>query len=196
MMANGTAGMTNPMGTVTAKLSRQEERWLPLWIHSLDTCGVIQKLFEQWLPEHTRQAMQEGITREELLQAVRAAAVMHDIGKVTAGFQSRISSGCSLLRERLAQAGLFCLDEKDTAFLKSKGQLLSHAAAGEALLLRAGCPREFAEVMILFPACAGVILLSAFTCGATTTFPRMRGGDPIALNISNHLLNFSPHARG
>ena len=49
---------------------------------------------------------------------------------------------------------------------------------------------------ILFPACAGVIQRLLGVGDRIGAFPRMRGGDPVA--ISDDVLNgvFSPHARG
>ena len=48
----------------------------------------------------------------------------------------------------------------------------------------------------VFPACAGMSLHEGITANATTSFPRMRGDEPITLEEFARLYAFSPHARG
>ena len=48
----------------------------------------------------------------------------------------------------------------------------------------------------LFPACAGVILIPTKNEAEGISFPRMRGGDPLATDAAPYNPSFSPHVRG
>ena len=48
----------------------------------------------------------------------------------------------------------------------------------------------------LFPAYAGVILVSAACLFCSFTFPRIRGGDPNTAKKYSDMEFFSPHTRG
>ena len=48
----------------------------------------------------------------------------------------------------------------------------------------------------LFPAYAGVIPKAKKNHHQATTFPRIRGGDPIDAGFQQNMSNFSPHTRG
>lgn len=50
--------------------------------------------------------------------------------------------------------------------------------------------------LMLFPACAGVILALETLAAGLKIFPRMCGGDPTLRLEKNNLINFSPHVRG
>lgn len=52
------------------------------------------------------------------------------------------------------------------------------------------------DLFSLFPAYAGVIRLNSDPAEKSTTFPRIRGGDPLFLVCRNDLQTFSPHTRG
>ena len=52
------------------------------------------------------------------------------------------------------------------------------------------------DLFSLFPAYAGVILRTVAAIGNICAFPRIRGGDPMALSWKKHDLPFSPHTRG
>ena len=52
------------------------------------------------------------------------------------------------------------------------------------------------DLFSLFPAYAGVIPdLPSFSWSGFT-FPRIRGGDPLQLSVSQYMTFFSPHTRG
>ena len=55
---------------------------------------------------------------------------------------------------------------------------------------------QFSSSLVLFPACAGVILKSERRINHEKTFPRMRGGDPSVSVNGVSGVRFSPHARG
>ena len=50
--------------------------------------------------------------------------------------------------------------------------------------------------MPVFPACAGVILITNCIKFIVSCFPRMRGGDPFVDLYNEYYGKFSPHARG
>lgn len=114
--------------------------WLPLPIHHSDTAGVARKLAEEWLPHSMPDAcrMEEDAFRCTLI----FLAMVHDIGKMTAAFQFRISRCDPAQRELLAEGG-FPLPPESRLTLNG----FNHAAAGEAILLRLGCGKTAASVI-------------------------------------------------
>ena len=130
---------------LVAKLSPKADSWLPLWVHSLDTCGVAEHLLTEWLPRGAKSALVDNLSDEGLLRLIRLLAVQHDIGKATSLFQTRITSKVPALQTRLKQAGFVLLDEQ--SLLQQENLHFSHAAAGEALLLVAGAPLSFSEII-------------------------------------------------
>ena len=143
--------MESVIGTVpknvrclVAKLNSEEEKWLPLWVHSTDACGVAERLYNDWLPECTRRALAGEMTDEAFRYVIRAAAALHDLGKATALFQTRITEHCPPLQQRLMVEGLGLLTASDQGLLHGE---LAHGAAGEVLLLMSQCPLSFAEVI-------------------------------------------------
>ena len=128
---------------LAAKVDVQEKTWLPLWVHSMDTCIIAEHLLTEWLPDSTCRLLSENLGTDELLYAVRAAAVLHDIGKASISFQSRITHNLVALRTGLNENGLPLLSDDRILHTKS----LHHTAMGEILLLRAGCHLSFAEVI-------------------------------------------------
>lgn len=123
----------NTVLPLVAKLNAEKREWLPLWVHSMDTCSVAKRLLTEWLPRNAREAMAADMDQTQLVQIVQAAAMFHDIGKATAAFQTRITSGCLPLRQQLMSAGIPLLSDHDKALLYSRK--LPHAAAGMALMI-------------------------------------------------------------
>ncbi len=114
--------------------------WLPLWMHSKDTAGIMRLLVEQWIPESVRRFL-----HTQLPNAAAVAAFLgyvHDIGKATAIFQSTITAFLPDINERLQQM---------PSILPSKEYLdrgaTPHARSGEAILLSLGCPCTLASVV-------------------------------------------------
>ena len=56
--------------------------------------------------------------------------------------------------------------------------------------------RKACKKQVLFPACAGVILVQEIYWWSWETFPRMCGGDPRKRMNAGKALGFSPHVRG
>ncbi|WP_165444004.1 CRISPR-associated helicase Cas3' [Lachnoclostridium sp. Marseille-P6806] len=123
-----------------AKSGDGGQSWLPLWMHSRDTAGVMARLWNEWIPEATRQCFsscfQTGDWDAEMRELCRLLGYLHDIGKTTPVFQSRISDALDpQCRERLEDAGIhiprfFQLRDAGNA---------PHAKAGEVILRNKGC---------------------------------------------------------
>ena len=52
------------------------------------------------------------------------------------------------------------------------------------------------QILELFPAYAGVILVQTSGQQTENAFPRIRGGDPMRLSFRIFIFFFSPHTRG
>ena len=132
-------------GCLVAKMDREKDMWLPLWVHSLDTWFVAGKLLDEWMSGNTRRTLEEGFQEDALRNVIATLAVLHDIGKATTLFQARITEHCPLLRDALAKWDLVLPDREETEEMRSRK--FPHAAAGEVLLMMEGCPLTFAEVV-------------------------------------------------
>lgn len=115
-----------------------EELWLPLWMHLRDTAEMMRLLVQRWLPPSVRTAMQ---LEEETLSALAVfLGAVHDIGKASALFQSRILLGLPEARTRLE-----AVCPLPASFLYP-GKT-PHARAGEAILLSLGCSEGLASAV-------------------------------------------------
>ena len=112
-------------------------QWLPLWMHARDTADILCRLVQNWLPASVR--AQIGLAEEQLLQTARFLGFVHDIGKATALFQSRILRAMPQAAERL-DAELPLPD----GFREERAT--PHARASEVILLEQGCPEGLASV--------------------------------------------------
>ena len=142
---NNPAFVPENIRCLVAKADQAGGKWLPLWVHSADTCGIAELLLERWLSAGTCRALGDQLPEGQLSSLIRAAAVLHDIGKATALFQTRISQEEPILQGYLAKEGLSLL--KKTEVSQMQAMKLSHAAAGQALLMMAGAPLPFTEVI-------------------------------------------------
>ena len=124
-----------------AKTDREnEELYLPVWMHALDTAGVMDYLVEKWLSENTVRHLTQSMAghRETLAGLCRLLALINDIGMHTALFQSSI-------RDNIPGYELCPLRREQIAF--RSGYPLSHARAGEAILLKYGFPPSIAAIV-------------------------------------------------
>lgn len=111
--------------------------WLPLWMHERDTAEVLRYLVQQWTPESVRQAI--GLEEDTLTRVAYFLGQVHDLGKATVAFQSRIMPLLPEPKQRLAAyTELFC-PEQDR-------KRSPHALASEAILRELGCPRGIASI--------------------------------------------------
>ncbi len=126
---------------IPGKADSSGSSWLPLWMHSRDTAGIIIRLLNDWLPEHTFNI--SGISIAELQKVCRFLALVHDIGKLTPVFAGKICALFPELRSRLESGGLSVGSPKDY----EDGKTSPHARAGEIVLLSLGCPEGVAAVV-------------------------------------------------
>lgn len=114
-------------------------RWLPFWMHSLDAAGIIEQLAREWLPASTFDYLCAACGAELLIPLLIFIALVHDIGKITLCFQSKINdaAGFSPFAE-------FVTLPKSVSF-KSASET-PHALASEAILLGYDCPPGTASV--------------------------------------------------
>lgn len=123
--------------------------WLPFWAHQADTAGTVRNLILNWLPAHIRNYLDDricgGMEGEEplYLRLSMFLAYVHDIGKATSVFQSKISSLNPELVERLQKCG-FSVPSADQYMTKDN---LKHSYAGESILLKFGCNPSVAAVV-------------------------------------------------
>ena len=109
-------------------------------MHSFDTAGIMEKLAQKRLPESISDYLcAECGGREKLFSTLKFCALVHDIGKVTVVFQSRIRDAVefSPLAEYvdLPKSGSF-----------ERISETPHALASEAILLKFGCLRGIASI--------------------------------------------------
>lgn len=87
-----------------AKSDQEDDSlWLPLWMHLKDTAGVMKKLVHRWIPQSVVNA--SGLDFEEFEKTAVFTAAVHDIGKATSCFQSRIVIRKNMKRNELTDAG-------------------------------------------------------------------------------------------
>lgn len=152
------AGLSEKSVCLWAKKSRKEElTWLPLPVHMTDCSGVAENLWRSWLPEGMKSTicssmqgqMTAHIDSERKMELARQLflfiAAVHDLGKATPAFQSKIDRFHPLtsLDETL-------LDHQKHAGLKTSialGENYRHALGSQLLLERFGCNRSVAAVL-------------------------------------------------
>lgn len=117
-------------GTVAKTNPEDSNQFLPLWMHLTDTGLLMKKLVESWIPESTKEMLFKDFKDSNHLQRVSTLlGMIHDIGKSSAIFQSKISQyipdyqGCLLPYEKYAD-------------YKSQHNKSHHALISEAILLR------------------------------------------------------------
>lgn len=129
------------LAAAVAKSDRENGNdWLPFWMHSFDTAGIMEKLAQKRLPESISDYLcAECGGREKLFSTLKFCALVHDIGKLTIVFQSRIYDAVDFS------------PFADCVELPKSGSLVNasdtpHALASEAILLKHGCPKGVASI--------------------------------------------------
>lgn len=129
------------LAAAVAKSDRESGNdWLPFWMHSFDTAGIMEKLAQKRLPESISDYLcAECGGREKLFSTLKFCALVHDIGKLTIVFQSRIYDAVDFS------------PFADCVELPKSGSLVNasntpHALASEAILLKLGCPKGVASI--------------------------------------------------
>ena len=109
-------------------------------MHSFDTAGIMEKLAQKRLPESISDYLcAECGGREKLFSTLKFCALVHDIGKLTIVFQSRIYDAVDFS------------PFADCVELPKSGSLVNasdtpHALASEAILLKLGCREGVASI--------------------------------------------------
>ena len=119
--------------SMIAKIGKKGEdsgKWLPFWLHSLDTAAVMDYLTGG---RYASVAEICGLKYEEFCRLCRLAALLHDIGKVTTSFQGMIMKNG------------YRNDYINIPF--GLGYEVHHSYMGEAILLRYGFRRDFASII-------------------------------------------------
>lgn len=111
--------------------------WLPLWMHARDTADILCCLAQNWVPQAVRNEI--GLEEEPLVHTVRFLGLVHDLGKATAVFQSRILPCIPEAYKRLNTV----LPLPKHFFDAGR---TPHARASEAILLELGCPEGLASI--------------------------------------------------
>lgn len=133
--------LSKELAAAVAKSDRENGNdWLPFWMHSFDTAGIMEKLAQKRLPESISDYLcAECGGREKLFSTLKFCALVHDIGKVTVVFQSRIRDAVefSPFAEYvdLPKSGSF-----------ERISETPHALASEAILLKFDCLRGIASI--------------------------------------------------
>ncbi len=123
-----------------AKTDRQDAQlYLPVWMHAQDTAGIMKRLYREWLAGAVIGRLEAELGKGMLYPICLLLALTHDIGKLTAQFQTNIQAQ---LDEYLLCA--FRVPH-DREFYQ--GNTVPHARAGEAILLRYGFPQSFAAIV-------------------------------------------------
>ena len=111
--------------------------WLPLWMHLRDTSEIMELLVKLWLPDSVKRAV--CTDEDELIALARFLGGVHDVGKATVSFQSKILQAIPDARLRVGKYTSLNCAQRD---LKKT----SHAIASEAILLDVGCPAGIASI--------------------------------------------------
>ena len=135
--------LSKELMSMAAKSSIHNSReWLPFWVHSIDTAEILRKLTKRWLPLSVCRSLQR-VSEEEIGRLAYFLGMTHDIGKLTALFQSRIAPSIEGQTSYLNKAGFDIRRAEDILGVKDA----SHPIAGEAVLLKYGCPPGIAAIV-------------------------------------------------
>ncbi|MDR3766405.1 MAG: CRISPR-associated helicase Cas3' [Butyricicoccus sp.] len=140
--------------------------YLPLWMHAQDTSSIMELLCQKWLAQSTICFFQDAVGADVFWQLVRFLGLTHDIGKLTAVFQSTI-------RAAVEDASLCGLPLPDSGSF-SDPHSTPHAMASEAILLWYGCPPSIAQIVGAHHGKPQSVM--ADTEEAIETWPRNFGG--------------------
>ena len=123
------------------KASINGEKWLPLWMHGMDTTEIMKRLLKNWLPRQILSACNIECCELEKLSCF--IALVHDIGKLTPAFAARILAHLPEKKMKLERGGL----PVDALKCYSDAGQTPHAKAGEAVLLSYGIPAGIAAIV-------------------------------------------------
>ena len=138
---------------IWAKKSDKEEvfKWLPLYIHSLDTMNVMGMLWEHWLCRGQRDYITNSMGYDDVDKAKNVAMFLgyiHDIGKSTPAFQTQkrgnnYSDLDLILLEKLESVGFDNISKISLASPK----LSHHTISGEYILSINNIKNDIASIV-------------------------------------------------
>ena len=133
--------LSKELAAAVAKSDRENGNdWLPFWMHSFDTAGIMEKLAQKRLPESISDYLcAECGGREKLFSTLKFCALVHDIGKLTIVFQSRIYDAVDF------SPFADCVELPKSSSLGNASDT-PHALASEAILLKLGCREGVASI--------------------------------------------------
>ena len=114
----------------------RSDQWLPLWMHLMDTAGVMRELVNRWLCQRAGSRIDGD--EDERVKLCVFTALVHDIGKIAEGFASELCRTLPDIHLRLERLGVYV-----SPFAKK----LPHGYLGEAILLELGCPEGIASIV-------------------------------------------------
>ena len=124
--------------------SKSRVLWLPLLVHASDTEYIIKRLFNSWLSDaernHISSALFDTDDTDKACNYCRLIAMLHDIGKITPAFQSKITHNIEGHAEKLKKCGL---DMENI----SEVQRSPHNLAGCVILKNFGFSEETAVIV-------------------------------------------------
>lgn len=124
-----------------------QEFWLPLVAHLIDTKNVMQWLYNNWISEGTRKILQQNLSPEDTQKLVGFLGFYHDFGKATPAFQYKQSFPRNKdldedINEKLRRAGFSSISMDNYRVRKSP-----HPIAGETLLESFGLNESIGSII-------------------------------------------------
>ncbi len=133
------------LSKLPGKTDKDQNTWLPLWIHLMDTAGVMKRLAEYWVPDQEKRAICKSFSIEQFVPLCEFLALVHDMGKMTPLMTMKLLYGDSgEIRDRLFQSGL---EIPERAAFGRDVNCSPHPLAGEAILLKKGVPESLAVIV-------------------------------------------------
>lgn len=124
-----------------------QEFWLPLITHLIDTKNVMQWLYNDWIGEGTKEFLQQNLSSEDVQKLVGFLGFYHDFGKATPAFQYKQSFPRHKdldedINENLRRAGFSLIQMDNYRVRKSP-----HPIAGETLLESFGLNESIGSII-------------------------------------------------
>lgn len=124
-----------------------QEFWLPLVVHLIDTKNVIQWLYSNWISDGTKEILQEGLSDTDTKKLVGFLGFYHDFGKAIPAFQYKQSFPRHKdldedINEKLIRAGFSQILINNSYFRESP-----HPVAGEAILESFGLNESIGSII-------------------------------------------------
>ena len=113
--------------------------WMPVWMHLCDTAGIAEKLVNYWIPLHVINMLEKQVGIGRLSDYARLLGYLHDIGKMTPSFSSKILKSLQEHFSRFSNRNIF---------LPNKS-LIKHNVASEVIIRREkwNFPESFSAII-------------------------------------------------